>query len=196
MIRKIPVVCMATMMLIPKVHAVPQPFYIGVKSGWVHAYNACEPSRLTCDNNELGAGLYVGYALTPQISFEAGYDYFGKIKAMYKSLGVPERSAPYQGKVQGISASIKYNLLQINSLSLFAKAGGMAWRTDVKGQEVYFQHQAHDTGLSPLLGTGIEYSLSDKWKGRFEYQWINEVGGGNTDGSSLNTLYAGLSYHW
>jgi len=145
---------MATMMLITKVHAVPQPFYIGVKSGWVHAHNACEPSRLTCDNNELGAGLYAGYALTPQISFEAGYDYFGKIKAMYKSLGAPERSAPY------------------------------------------FQHQAHDTGLSPLLGTGLEYSLSDKWKGQVEYQWINDVGGGNTDGSSLNTLYAGLSFHW
>ncbi|WP_429101804.1 outer membrane beta-barrel protein [Aeromonas rivipollensis] len=196
MIIKIPVVCMATMMLITKVHAVPQPFYIGVKSGWVHAHNACEPSRLTCDNNELGAGLYAGYFLTPQLSFEAGYDYFGKIKAMYKSLGAPERSAPYQGKVQGVSASLKYNLAQINNLSLFAKAGGMAWRTDVKGQEVYFQHQAHDTGLSPLLGTGLEYSLSDKWKGQLEYQWINDVGGGNAGGSSLNTLYAGLSFHW
>ncbi|MFM5815264.1 outer membrane beta-barrel protein [Aeromonas dhakensis] len=196
MMRSIIIIYMATMVVIPKVFAVPQPFYIGVKSGWVHAHNACEPFRLTCDNDELGAGLYAGYTLTQRASIEAGYDYFGKMKAMYRSLGAPERSAPYQGKVQGLSASIKYNVFEINDLSVFAKAGGMAWRTDVKGQEVYFQHQAHDTGFSPLLGAGLEYSLSEKWKGRFEYQWINEVGGGNTGGSSLNTLYAGLSYHW
>jgi OOP family OmpA-OmpF porin len=74
---------MAAMVFIPEVHAEPQPFYIGVKSGWVHAHNACEPSRLTCENNELGAGIYAGYILAPHISFKAGHDYFGQIKATY-----------------------------------------------------------------------------------------------------------------
>lgn len=92
---------MTSMRFMLEVHAEPQPFYIGVKSGWVHAHNACEPSRLTCDINDLGAGIYAGYALASNISFETGHDYFGKIKATYTSLGAPERSAPYEGKFQG-----------------------------------------------------------------------------------------------
>jgi OOP family OmpA-OmpF porin len=193
---KIPVVCMAAMIFMPEVHAESQPFYIGVKSGWVHAHNACEPHRLTCDNNELGAGIYAGYVLDPRLSVEAGYDYFGKIEATYPSLGAPKRSAPYEGKIQGLSTSLKYNHALTNNLSVFAKGGAMAWRTDVTGQEVNFQHRTHDTGLSPLLGTGFEYALSEKWKGQLEYQWINNVGGGDTGGSDLSTLYAGLSFHW
>jgi hypothetical protein len=38
--------------------------------------------------------------------------------------------------------------------------------------------------------------LSEKWEGQHEYQWINNLGGGNTGGSDLSTLYAGLSFHW
>lgn len=181
---------------LPQAYATEKPFYVGIKTGWVHAQNACESHRLNCENNEIGAGVFAGYTLMPWLAIEAGYDYFGKMKAIYPSLGAPEHDAPYQGEVQGVSMALKSDLALTNDLNLFGKVGMLAWRADVKGQEELFQHRAHDSGLSPLLGAGLEYELSEQWKGRIEYQWINKVGGGDTGGSALNTLYVGLSYYW
>ncbi|WP_421174088.1 OmpA family protein [Aeromonas enteropelogenes] len=170
--------------------------YVGVKTGWVHGHNACESQHLTCDNDELGAGLFAGYALNDWLALEAGYNYFGKMKADYPALGHSDVIAPYSGKVQGIELGAKPYWKLNDTTSLFAKVGTLAWWTDVKGEEVGFQHTASDNGWSPMLGAGVEMAMSDNLSARLEYQWFHNVGGDSTGGSSINMLSAGLSYRF
>ncbi|WP_164521463.1 hypothetical protein [Iodobacter ciconiae] len=59
-----------------------------------------------------------------------------------------------------------------------------------------FQYIIYNTGLAPLLAADFEYKLSKTWKTMLEYQWINKIGSDTTEGSSLNTIHARLSYHW
>lgn len=189
-------ILMLTILSLNGALAVENPYYIGVKTGWVHGHNACEPHRLKCENDEIGAGVFTGYTLNDWLSLEAGYDYLGKMKAIYPALGAANHTAAYEGRVQGISMAVRPSLALANNLRAFSKLGVIGWRADVDGQEYYFQHHAHDSGLSPLIGIGLEYSLSKQWMGQFEYQWINDVGGSSTGGSSINTLYVGVGYRW
>lgn len=175
-------------------HADFNGVYVGAKAGWVHGHNACESHRRSCDNDELGAGAFVGYNLNSWLAIEAGYDYFGKMKAVYPALGAPTINAPYEGTVQGVELGLKPNWSLTQALTVFGKAGTLAWWTDVNGQEVNFQHHASNNGWSPMLGAGFEYALSKKWLARLEYQWFNEVGGSETGGNSINMLSAGIVY--
>ncbi|MCO4174437.1 OmpA family protein [Aeromonas veronii] len=189
-------VLICTFMMSPMLALANDSFYIGAKSGWVHGKNACESHRITCDNDALGGGVFAGYEFRDWLSFEAGYNYFGKMKADYPALANSTIIAGYTGRVQGIELGIKpqYNLSE--NVSLFAKTGTLAWWTDVKGSEVGYQHNAHDKGWSPMLGVGMEAAISNDLSARVEYQWFHNVGGGDTGGSSINMLTVGLSYHF
>ncbi|MBS4689625.1 outer membrane beta-barrel protein [Aeromonas sobria] len=72
-------------------------FYIGAKTGWVHGTNACESHRLACDNDALGGGVFAGYELSDWLALEAGYNYFGKMKADYPALANSNITAGYTG---------------------------------------------------------------------------------------------------
>ncbi|MGY4028282.1 OmpA family protein [Aeromonas rivuli] len=170
--------------------------YVGAKAGWVHGHNACESQRLTCDNDALGAGIFAGYELNDWLALEAGYNYFGSMKADYPALGHSDVTAPYTGKVQGIELGAKPYWDLNESTSLFAKVGTLAWWTDVTGEEVGYQHSASDNGWSPMLGAGLEMAMTDNLSARVEYQWFHNVGGSATGGSSINMLSAGVAYHF
>ncbi len=168
--------------------------YIGAKTGWVHGHNACESQSISCDNNALGAGVFAGYELNDWLALEAGYNYFGNMKADYPALGHRDVTAPYSGKVQGIEVGAKPYWDLNERTSLFAKLGTLAWWTDVTGDEVGYQHTASDNGWSPMLGAGLEMAMTDNLSARLEYQWFHNVGGSATGGSSINMLSAGVAY--
>jgi OOP family OmpA-OmpF porin len=170
--------------------------YVGAKTGWVHGHNACESQRLSCDNDALGAGIFAGYELNDWLALEAGYNYFGNMKADYPALGHSDITAPYTGKVQGIELGAKPYWDLNESTSLFAKVGTLAWWTDVTGDEVGYQHTASDNGWSPMLGAGLEMAMTDNLSARLEYQWFHNVGGSDTGGSSINMLSAGVAYRF
>lgn len=170
--------------------------YIGAKAGWVHGHNACESHNLSCDNDALGAGLFAGYELNDWLAVEAGYNYFGNMKADYPALGHSDVTAPYSGKVQGIELGAKPYWHLNDSTSVFAKAGTLAWWTDVTGDEVGYQHHAKDNGWSPMLGAGLEMAMTDNLSARLEYQWFHNVGGDATGGSSINMLSGGVTYRF
>lgn len=186
---------MSVMLLTPLL-ANANDIYVGAKAGWVHGHNACESHRLTCDNDELGAGLFAGYEVNDWLALEAGYNYFGKMKAVYPALGHSDIAAPYSGEAQGIELGAKPYWKLNDTTSLFAKVGTLAWWTDVTGEEVGYQHTASDNGWSPMLGAGVEMAMSDNLSARLEYQWFHNVGGDSTGGSSINMLSAGLSYRF
>lgn len=170
--------------------------YVGAKAGWVHGHNACESQRISCDNDALGAGVFAGYELNDWLALEAGYNYFGNMKADYPALGHSDVTAPYTGKVQGIELSAKPYWALNESTSLFAKAGTLAWWTNVTGEEVGYQYSSGDNGWSPMLGTGLEIAMTDNLSARLEYQWFHNVGGSGTGGSSINMLSAGVAYRF
>ncbi|MGL4930947.1 MAG: outer membrane beta-barrel protein, partial [Plesiomonas sp.] len=170
--------------------------YVGAKAGWVHGYNACESHRLTCDNDTMGAGVFVGYELNDWLALEAGYNYFGNLKADYPALGHSNVTAPYIGKVQGIEIGIKPFWDLNERTSLFAKVGTLAWWSDVTGNEVGYQHTASDNGWSPMLGVGLAMAMTDNLSARLEYQWFHNVGGSDTGGSDINMLNVGLAYRF
>ncbi len=170
--------------------------YVGAKAGLVHGHNACESHNIACDNDALGAGLFAGYELNDWLALEAGYNYFGSMKADYPALGHSDVSAPYSGKVQGIELGAKPYWHWNDSTSVFVKAGTLAWWTDVTGDEVGYQHNARDNGWSPMLGAGLDIAITDNLSARLEYQWFNNIGGSATGGSSINMLSGGMSYRF
>jgi OOP family OmpA-OmpF porin len=170
--------------------------YVGAKAGWVHGHNACESHSLACDNDALGAGVFAGYELNDWLALEAGYNYFGDMKADYPALGNSDVTAHYTGQVQGIELGAKPYWDLNESTSLFAKVGTLAWWTDVTGNEVGYQHTASDNGWSPMLGAGLEMAMTDNLSARLEYQWFHNVGGSATGGSSINMLSAGMAYRF
>ncbi|MBY7731207.1 OmpA family protein [Vibrio splendidus] len=169
-------------------------FYLGGKTGWTHFSNGCESHRLECDQDELGAGIYLGYKINDWLAIEGGYDYLGKAKAIYPSLDAPSVDAPYSAKFQGIELGIKADYYLNDSWNIFGKVGGLAWRADKKGEELNYDVQERDEDVSLMLGAGLEYRLTKELKTRLEYQWFDNVGGENTGGSNINFLTVGLTY--
>ncbi|EKP0259645.1 OmpA family protein [Aeromonas sobria] len=173
-----------------------ESFYIGAKTGWVHGTNACESHRLACDNDALGGGVFAGYELSDWLALEAGYNYLGRMKADYPALANSNITAGYTGRVQGIELGLKPQYHLNEEVSLFAKTGTLAWWTEVIGHEVDYQCNTSDNGWSPMLGIGMEAVISNNLSARLEYQWFHNVGGGDTGGSSMNMLTAGLAYRF
>lgn len=170
--------------------------YIGGKTGWVSAHNACESHNLSCDNDELGGGVFMGYTLNNWLAIEGGYNYLGKIKAVYPALGDASVKARYRAEVQAIELGLKPYYALNDNIQLYAKVGTMAWQADVKGHEIGYQYSTDDQGFSPMLGAGLAYRINDNISLQTEYQWVNNVGGDDSGGSNINFLTLGLAYHF
>ena len=69
---------------------------------------------------------------------------------------------------------------------------GYRAESDVNGKNRF------DTGVRPVLAFGTEYAFNDRWSGRLEYQWVNNVGNENQIGvsSDVSSMMAGISYRF
>lgn len=171
-------------------------WYVGAKAGWVSGSSSCEGHATSCSSDTAGGGIYVGYVVNDWLALEGGYDYLGDITADYPALDNPNVSAHYKGRMQGLEFVAKPYWEMTDALTVFAKAGTLAWNMDVTGQEVGYESTANDNGWSPLLGTGIEYAFNRNWSMSLEYQWVNNVGGSATGGTDLNMVNLAVSYHF
>lgn len=175
-------------------NATTSPYYLGASGGWLDANNACEPHRTQCDNDTLAAKLFAGYTVTDWLALEAGYHYFGTIKADYPALEDASKNAHYQGRIQGVELSAKPFVKDNGQASLFGKIGALGWYTDVTGDELSYQHHASSTGISLTLGMGVAYQLTDTLSAQAEYQWFNNIGRSDSGGTDLNLLSLGITY--
>lgn len=170
--------------------------YLGLKAGWSHGHDACEETRLDCDNDDIGGGAFVGYNLNDWLAIEAGYLYLGKTKATYSALDGSAAHVNYSGKIQGLELSLKPYWSVNDNVQLFTKLGMFGWWAEVKGHEVGYSYTSNDEGVSLLLGSGISYRINDNISLQGEYQWVNSVGGDSTGDMNLSFLSVGVAYHF
>ncbi|MGL4601505.1 MAG: outer membrane beta-barrel protein [Plesiomonas sp.] len=171
-------------------------WYTGAKLGLVNATGSCESHASHCDKDFAAGELFVGYRLHDWLSLETGYGYLGDIHAIYPALGDPTQPASYKGEMYGLALSAK-SYWQINDeWAVFGKVGGLRWSMAVTGNEIGFTHKANDSGWSPILGTGVEYSFNRNWSTALEYLWVNNVGGNQTGGTDLSVINLGVTYHF
>lgn len=180
------------------VNSAPQAdsWYVGAKTGWISALDACESNATSCSNDATEFGLFLGYKLNNWLILEAGYNYLGKIKATYPALANSSQIAEYNSEIQALEFAAKPYWQVSDNWSVFGKIGSMYWDVDVTGHEANFTHKASDNDWSLLLGTGVEYAFNRNLSGTLEYQWVNNVGGSDTGGTDISMVNMGLIYRF
>ncbi|RLM25799.1 porin OmpA [Brenneria alni] len=167
-------------------------WYTGAKLGWSqfhdtgmygNGYNVDG-----AEDNQLGAGAFLGYQANEYLGFELGYDWLGRMK--------------YSGglgggafKAQGVQLAAKLSYPVTPDLDVYTRLGGMVWRVDSND---HAGHSNNDTGVSPLAAAGFEYAIDKNWATRLEYQWVNNIGDAATVGGRPDNgmLSVGVSYRF
>ncbi|ACE83116.1 OmpA family protein [Cellvibrio japonicus] len=157
--------------------------YVGIRAGYSYNEGSCSSNHLKCDKSDTGYGLFIGYDINPRWAIETSFNDIGDTTATYSN-------AHLDGDLSQIDISVKYAYPIYQNLSLYGKVGAAYWDAKAKGQNVSFS----DTGVSPLLGAGLELIISEHWKGRIEYQYIDRIGNNLMGKASPNKL--GLALIW
>ncbi|WP_140921151.1 porin OmpA [Limnobaculum xujianqingii] len=157
-------------------------WYTGAKVGWSSYHDTGFYKNTGLDSlnnqnthpNQLGAGAYFGYQANQYLGFELGYDWLGRMT--YRG----DNSAAY--KAQGIQLAAKLSYPVMNDLDIYTRLGAMGWRGDTKVHPATGgEYKAHDTGISPLAAVGVEYAITPSIATRLDYQWVNNIGNGDSD---------------
>lgn len=166
-------------------------WYAGGKLGWSRFHevgNDAISNNGPIHKSQLGAGAFGGYQINPYVGFEMGYDWLGRM--------------PYKGsadngafKTQGVQLTAKLGYPITDALDIYTRLGGMVWRADAKANSGF---KDHDTGISPVFAGGLEWAITRDIATRLEYQWVNNIGDGNTVGGRPDNgmLSAGVSWRF
>ncbi|WP_027251871.1 OmpA family protein [Photobacterium halotolerans] len=168
----------------------------GLRASYTFADDACESQNISCDDDAPGAGIFYNYAWTPRWELEVAYDYYGQFDATYPALDDPSVGADYEGDVLGLSASLGYRYPVSDVVSLVGKAGVMAWHVSSDGKEIAGTVSNDEDGFSPLVGVGVDWDFTPRWRTGLSYQFANNVGDDSTAGADLHTLMLGISYRF
>ncbi|QUJ69531.1 OmpA family protein (plasmid) [Photobacterium sp. GJ3] len=169
---------------------------IGLRADFTHADGACESQYTKCDKDIIGGGLFYNYAWTPNWEVEVGYDYYGQVDATYPAVADPSVGADYEADVLGLTATLGYRYPVSDVVSLVGKAGVLAWHVSTDGKEIGETVSNDDDGFSPVVGVGIDWDFTPRWRTGLSYQFANNVGDEKTSGADLHTLMLGISYRF
>ena len=133
--------------------------------------DACSSERIT--GEELGAKVFGGYRFHKYAAAEASYHYFGEAR---------DRSSSQSYESQGVSLAL-LGILPLTSDgqgSAFVKLGLMyGWFDEDKTATSH-----DDSGLSPIIGAGVQFDISDSIAIRGEVEYVHDVGTGFSDDGS------------
>lgn len=142
--------------------------------------------------------LQLGYQFNPNFALEAGYIDFGKADYSASYTG---GSAHGSVKVGGFDLAALGIVPLGDNVSLFGKAGIVAAHTKsslsaLAPAAAASGSQSADT-VSPLLGLGASYKISNTSDLRAEYDHVSDLGKSNKTGKlSSDMLSVGLAYHF
>lgn len=179
--------------------AAPQDntWYTGAKVSWSSYHDTgFYNNAVSNDNthpNQLGAGAYLGYQANRYVGFELGYDWLGNMPYRSDAAG---NSGAY--KANGIQLTAKLGYPITNDLDIYTRLGGMTWRADVKTRGAAGTFKDHDTGVSPLAAVGLEYAVTKSVATRLDYQWVSNIGDGDSIGTRPDngSLSLGVAYRF
>ncbi|WWO95803.1 MAG: porin OmpA [Candidatus Dasytiphilus stammeri] len=132
-----------------------------------------------------------GYQVTPNVGFELGYDWLGRMQNQGKLI-------KGSFKAYGIELTTKLNYPITDKFDIYTRVGGMIWRADSSQDNPVWGH-IHDykNGFAPLGAIGVEYALSKKIVTRLDYQLVNKLGDLHTVGTHPDNsmLSLGITYY-
>ncbi|QPG59566.2 porin family protein [Shewanella eurypsychrophilus] len=143
-----------------------------------------QQQKLTLDLKLNGgrSPLEIGYKFTPkwQVSFESievgGVRSSLDSYTFVNSSDIPYTSPAYQTRLySGWGANLGYNLDLSSAISSQVYLGAYSWRDERTSS---ISDSRSEDGLSPYLGLGVKYRLSDKANVRFDWHHLEIQGDG------------------
>lgn len=162
-------------------------WYAGARAGVTH-YSDFAPEVDNMDDQDVAGGVFLGYNITNWFALESGYTYLGNLNL---GEGVGEANI----STHSVELVGKLTWEATESLDLFVKAGGFAYKTDGdKGLSTL-----NDKGVDGTAGFGLEHHFNSNFSARLEYQFYHDLtlNDGNIDADWDTHLVAlGLVYSW
>lgn len=157
--------------------------YLGARVGYSYNDGSCSDIRISCDKDETGYGLFLGYDFSRHVALELSFNDIGDTVARYPTTTL-------DGKLREADLSLKLAAPIFERSRIYGKIGAAYWEAEVKGRLPVLD----DSGVRPLLGAGLEVPLSDRWAARLEYQYIDRVG--NSAMGHTDPHFVGLALVW
>jgi len=180
----------------PAVHQAGE-WYVGGKVSGALYGQPCSAGSLSCDELSGAAGVYGGVQLKDWLALEGGVEYLGGPVATYPALSQPQSQVDYEASVAGVELGVKADYALNERVLMFGKGGGVYWLADKEADEpIAGPLNDSDSGVSLMLGTGLEYRLFRDLSTRFEYQYIDGVGDETTGQSDVHFFSVGLDYRF
>ncbi|MDD1791715.1 OmpA family protein [Enterovibrio makurazakiensis] len=155
-------------------------FYLGGRVGSSQLDDACQIG--SCDDNDVGGGLILGYDFGNSFSIESTYDYLGHFDASY---------SPTPGAISGDLTSLtlapKLGIGITDATDLYGKIGAAWWNWDSKA--------GNQDDLSLLGAIGIDHRANDLVNVRLEYQYIHDMDEAYFNADN-HLISAGLTFHF
>jgi opacity protein-like surface antigen len=152
--------------------------HVGVSGGQSKFRTDCS-TLFDCDKKDTGWKVYGGGSVNDILGFEIGYTDFGKIRA---SGGDTEANAGNLSLVLGVPIGDRF--------SLFAKAGGVYGRTDVKASTTALVRSGDEKGWGSTWGVGGALGIARNVQVRIDWdRYKLDFAGGRRD---VDFLSAGV----
>ncbi len=133
----------------------------------------------TIDGDADGARIFGSYMFTRRFGVEAGYSDFGRPDDNTIAPNVEVESTSYDLYAVGAyPVSEKFNLL--------GKIGFVSWNTEIEEDET---SEVSSSSTDLALGFGGEYSVSERFGIRAEFEWIDSDTSGAVQMVSLGGVF-------
>lgn len=127
------------------------------------------PTTFTSSDDDTAYKVFAGYDISPNFAAEFGYGDLGDYNINDAGDQVDIEFAAWYATLIG--------RVQIaNQWKMFGRLGYAYWDTDVKYTETGFSSSGSDNGFDPVVGLGFQYSPSDVFDIRFEWEQFQNVG--------------------
>ncbi|MBU0654688.1 MAG: outer membrane beta-barrel protein [Gammaproteobacteria bacterium] len=161
--------------------------------------NQCGTGGVTCDdlgNTDDAWQFYGGYPVTDKIAVEGSYTNLVYVAKLRDSTG-----AQAEQKTEGVTLGLTGRQPLSSKLDVYGKIGAYLWNSETESTA----GAADDSGTSPAVGVGLEYSVNDRWGVRGGWDRYFDIGkddyliNGVTPGTlkdDIDTFTVGVNYNF
>ncbi len=160
-------------------------WYLGVEIGSSYFDNGGNPGSVDSMDHRLGGSVFAGLYLNDYFGLETGITYLGTARANYAQSSVTGSTSLIE-----LAGTFRYELTP--RLNTYAKAGSAVWFSD--SSQSHGGPSFDESGLAPLFAAGLEYSFSNDFAIRVQYQYVHGIG--NSDIGEFDSHFTSLGFSW